>query len=71
MPCWSGRTNVVVKMVVLAVVVRGCRLMRWKGESMVNSSWRLSFGGGWKGTSWEFESSESSIVKVWVVSDSL
>ena len=50
MPCWSGVVNVVVKIVVFEVVVEGERGSRWKGESMLNSSWRVSLVGTVKGT---------------------
>ncbi len=64
MPCWSGSVNEVLKMVLLAVWVRGRRESRWKGESMVNSSWRTSVGGRFRGWRWSKSYSESSIENV-------
>jgi len=48
-------------MVEVGVVVEGVRAKRWKGESMLNSSWRESPVGGVKGTHLSQEYSESSI----------
>ena len=36
-------------MVLFGVVAVGLSVRRWKGESMVNSSWRASFPGSSKG----------------------
>lgn len=46
MPCWSGVVKEVVKVVLFGVDEVGCKGRRWKGESMVNSSWRASVAGG-------------------------
>lgn len=64
MPCWSGRVKVELKMVPLGVVETGLRLRRWKGESIVNSSWRESEGEMVRGEKWVEVYSESSILKV-------
>ena len=44
MPCWSGTRNDALNRVLFVVVEMGWRFRRWKGESMVNSSWRASLG---------------------------
>lgn len=67
MPCWSGSVKVVEKRVEFGVVWVGMRGRRWKGESMVNSSWRLSWAGRVRGERCVVVYSESSIVNVWGV----
>lgn len=39
----------------------GWRARRWKGESMLNSSWRASDEGGRKGVQWVWDQVERSI----------
>jgi hypothetical protein len=50
-------------MVEFAVCETGDRLRRWKGESMLNSSWILSLAAGMKGVSWLWCHSEISTWK--------
>ena len=70
-PCWSGVLNEAPKMVALAVLERGFRLMRWKGDNMLNSSWTESPVAGTKGTKCVLEYSEISTVKAYMQSISL
>jgi hypothetical protein len=49
MPCWSGNLKVVAKVVLLGEWAMGVRGRRWKGDSMLNSSWRASVAGSLKG----------------------
>ena len=64
MPCWSGHVNVALYIVLFGVEDTGTRLRRWKGESMVNSSWRASPTGRDGGEKWVVVYSESSMLKV-------
>lgn len=52
MPCWSGVVKVVLNTVLFGVVAAGESGIRWKGESIENSSWRSSFAGIVNGSQW-------------------
>lgn len=55
------------KTVALGVCEIARRGRRWKGESMVNSSWRESVGGSLRGRQVWCAYSEREMVKVWVL----
>jgi hypothetical protein len=48
--------------VLFGVLEMGVRGRRWKGESIVNSSWMVSVDGGTKGERWSRVYSDISIV---------
>lgn len=64
MPCWSGKRNVVLKIVLFCVLETGWRSSRWNGESMVNSNWIASSAEATKGARRSKEYSDSSMLNV-------